>query len=251
MVTLYIIVFLPIVSAQYVRGIVGGSAQLPCRREDIRANINWIFYFNFMRNNEVFIVHFDKFIQRYSDNRIYLMHSYHYANLTFENLSLSDSGIYICTEYNIDNNNEFGIDICRLMLTVVDPFIEIDNISVNVGDLLTFNCIYNSTEVWVYKDSKFTMLPHHNTSQLLIYNVSLSDSGIYYCFKDTLSYSIRIIVEPIPTTTAQYTTFEPTTMNFIGNVYYVILAALVCLILLLIFMLCKRKFRTAVVAESV
>lgn len=256
MATLYIIAIYLIQAAtaqsfRYTRGaVVGGSVQLPCYIPDGNGYMEWLVM---AKHDDAYsvVVEDNAFTSNYKDNRRYVSLSYNYINLTITNIADEDVGVYQCQNLNL---NSAAFD-----LIIVNPQVVDFNLSVHVGDFVNLECPFSAANEWsIYKGGN-TLVPFHNSTHLSIWNVSLSDSGIYYCFKNKQSYSINVSVEFVPTTTAAhttaaYTTAEATTMQFIidVNVYHTIIATLAIIILLLlmltiilIFMLCRRKPHTA------
>lgn len=226
------ICLIPMAIAQYTRGLVGGSAIIPCRVVNMDNYINCMLYTNSMKFRR-YIVYENKVTPAYRNDKAYLLTSFRDAKIVLMNLTFLDAGVYTCEEYSNDNSTQYN----HLLITLAIFNSSIVNAVINatVGDSVELSCAFISPK-WFFTnngDNELHALPQYNTNRFTIYNVEQSNSGIYYCFKGARSYSIRLDV-----------VYKSVDLNM----YYAIIIALAILTLLLtiivvtiVIVLCKRN----------
>lgn len=213
-------------STEYVWGVINGSAQLPCHTSH---PVNWVkvspsgFSTNVITKNDpahMFI------------GKAYLSEEPTYKNLTILNLHIDDASNYRCIELAPKNSNRQPL----ISLIVFDPSVADTTMNATSGDSAELQCAFESPTKWAFyrKDTNtlLTLSEYDNENSLTIWEVSQANDGTYYCFKGTLSHSIRLVVELRP--------IEP--INVV--VLYIIIATLTMITLLAIIgciiALCRR-----------
>lgn len=214
-------------------GVVNGFAQLPCYTEYA---VSWIKVLP--SNQYTYIINRNRPTSAYSSRAALSLLEY-YKNLTLTNLTFDDAGNYRCIEH-------MAIPVTKnptVILTIVDPMNI--NVSINafVGDNIELPCAFESAMWSMCTNNTLIPVSYDTTNKLKIYNVSQSNSGVYYCFKNMLSYSIKLAVSPIRTTINNCISSQFITVNV--NIYYAIITILVISTLLstsiLAVVFCKRK----------
>lgn len=237
MATIYFIVLcliLATTTAHIEWGIVNGSIQLPCYT---------IYPVNWARvspsNYYTFVINTDVPTHVYS-GKAYLSYSANYKNLTLTNLTIDDTGNYQCIEHLAKQTIRQPL----ITLMVVNPSIINVVINATVGDTVELPCAFESAMWSLCKNNTLTTLLQDTTKNLMLYNVSQSDSGIYYCFKGTLSYGMKLSVNPIRTTIVECTSIQAISVD----IYYIIITILAISTLLLIcilaIVLCRQQTYT-------
>lgn len=247
MATLYIIAIclLQVTTAnQYtLRAIIGGSVQFSCYVLNTNTRIQWAFKapdvtsYYYITINHVFT-------SNYQDNRRYISISYNYTNLTITNLNNGDAGLYKCDDFNLNYP--------PIRLVIINPQVVDSSLIVNAGNTMDLYCPFSDIDEWAVYKGDNTLVPFYNLTHLSIWNVS--NSGIYYCFKNDQSYSINVTVTHGPTTAIEYVTEQftmpPLCDAFMYHtfVYHVVIAVLafstVLLLIILLCVLCRKKTHT-------
>lgn len=77
-----------------------------------------------------------------------------------------------------------------------------------LGDSVEIPCLFNATEWLVLRPWATYFIPFttYNASYVMLTNINREDAGIYYCAKDKMEYSVRLVVNGAQTTTVQWIT---------------------------------------------